>query len=168
MKDLTKIIVTGVSTVALAGGIGAGLAYAHTPLDEPTTNTTESATSTPAETPAAEPSRKQRKENAERNSGVRRQLRFVARALHGEVTLAGEEHRVIVFQRGEVQMVAGTSVTVKSNDGFVETYALSDDTKVRQNRKEAKLSDIDTEDRVLVVAIKDDSTLNARRVIVRD
>jgi hypothetical protein len=168
MKDLTKIIVTGVSTVALAGGIGAGLAYAHTPSDEPTTNPTDSATSSPAETPAAEPSRKQRKEDAARNPGVRRQLRFVARALHGEVTLAGEEHRVIVFQRGEVQKVAGTSVTVKSNDGFVETYALSDDTKVRQNREEAKLSDIDTSDRVLVVAVKDDSTLNARRVIVRD
>jgi hypothetical protein len=168
MKDLTKIIVTGVSTVALAGGIGAGLAYAHTPSDEPTTNPTDSATSSPAETPAAQPSRKQRKADAARTPGVRRQLRFVARALHGEVTLAGEEHRVIVFQRGEVQKVAGTSVTVKSNDGFVETYALSDDTKVRQNREEAKLSDIDTSDRVLVVAVKDDSTLNAKRVIVRD
>jgi hypothetical protein len=168
MKDLTKIIVTGVSTVALAGGIGAGLAYAHTPSDEPITSPTDSATSSPPETPAAEPTRKPRKEDAGRNPGVRRQLRFVARALHGEVTLAGEEHRVIVFQRGEVQKVAGTSVTVKSNDGFVETYALSDDTKVRQNRQEAKLSDIDTSGRVLVVATKDDSTLNARRVIVRD
>jgi hypothetical protein len=173
MKDLTKIIVTGVSTVALAGGIGAGLAYAHTPSDEPITSPADTATSSPAETAAAEPSRKQRPrywegEEAERNPGLRRQLRFAARALHGEVTLAGEEHRVIVFQRGEVQKVAGTSVTVKSNDGFVETYALSDDTKVRQNREEAKLSDIDTEDRVLVVATKDDSTLNARRVIVRD
>jgi hypothetical protein len=50
----------------------------------------------------------------------------------------------------------------------VETYVLSDDTKVRENRGKGTLSDIDTSDRVLVVATKDDSTLNARRVIVRD
>jgi hypothetical protein len=88
--------------------------------------------------------------------------------LHGEVTLAGEQHRVIAFQRGEVQKVNSKSVTVKSNDGFVETYALSDDTKVRDNGNKAKVSNIDTSDRVLVVATKDDSTLNARRVMVRD
>jgi hypothetical protein len=75
---------------------------------------------------------------------------------------------VIAFQRGEVQKVNSKSVTVKSNDGFVETYALSDDTKVRDNGNKAKVSNIDTSDRVLVVATKDDSTLNARRVMVRD
>jgi hypothetical protein len=67
-----------------------------------------------------------------------------------------------------VQKVSRTSLTVKSNDGFVETYVLSDDTKVRENGDKSKLSDIDTSDRVLVVATKDDSTLDARRVIVRD
>jgi hypothetical protein len=75
---------------------------------------------------------------------------------------------VIAFQRGGVQKISRTSLTVKSNDGFVETYALSDDTKVRENGDKAKLSDIDSKDQVLVVATKDDSTLNARRVIVRD
>ncbi len=57
--------------------------------------------------------------------------------------------------------------TVKSDDGFVETYALSEYTKVREDREKAKASDIDTSDRVLVVALKDDSALGARRVIVR-
>ena len=37
-----------------------------------------------------------------------------------------------------------------------------------EDRQDAKLSDIDASDRVLVVATKDDSTLNARRVVVRD
>jgi hypothetical protein len=45
---------------------------------------------------------------------------------------------------------------------------LSDDTQVRENGNKSKLSEIDTSDRVLVVATKDDSTLTARRVIVRD
>jgi hypothetical protein len=167
MKELTKIIVAGVSTVALAGGISAGLAYADAPTDEPTSNPSATATTSPTETPAAEPGGK-RDQNGFRKGFVRRQLRFVGRALHGEVTLAGEKHRVIVFQRGGVQKVNGTSLTVKSNDGFVETYVLSDDTKVREDGDKSTLSDIDTSDRVLVVATKDDSTLTARRVIVRD
>jgi hypothetical protein len=165
MKELTKIIVAGASTVALAGGIGAGLAYADTPSDEPTASPTTRSTSGPAETPTTKPSGK-RHQNGERRGFVRRHL--LIRALHGEVTLAGEEHRVIVFQRGEVQKVSGTSVTVKSNDGFVETYTLTNDTKIRENREEAKASDIDTSDKILVLAEKDDSVLNARRVIVRD
>ena len=166
MKELTKIIVAGVSTVALAGSIGAGLAYAGTPTyGEPTTSPT--ATSIPADTtPTAEPSDK-RDQDRFRKRLVRRQLRFIGRALHGEVTLAGEEHRVIVFQRGAVEKVSKTSLTATSNDGFVETYALSDDTKVRENREDAAVSDIDPDDRVLVVATKEDSTLNARRVVVR-
>jgi hypothetical protein len=167
MKQLRKIIVGGVSAAALVGGIGAGLAYADTPTDgDPTASPT--ATNTPAETtPTAEPS-DQRDQATDRRRPVRRQLRFMARALHGEVTLAGEKHRVIVFQRGTVENANAESVTVKSNDGFVETYRLSDDTKVREDRKDAEVSDIDSSDRVLVVATKDDSTLNARRVVVRD
>jgi hypothetical protein len=164
MKELTKSIFAGVSTVALAGGVGAGLAYADMPSDEPTATPTVTSTNSPTETPKAKPSGK-RDQNRDRRGFVRRHL--LARALHGEATLAGDEHRVIAFQRGEVQKVGRTSVTVKSNDGFVETYALSDDTKVRENRERAKISDIDTSDRVLVVALKNDSTLNARRVIVR-
>jgi hypothetical protein len=167
MKQLTKIIVAGVSTAALAGGIGAGLAYADPPADgEPTSSPTATTTNSPTGSPTAEPSDK-RDRNGFRKRLVRRQLRFIGRALHGEVTLAGEEHRVIVFQRGAVEKVGDTSLTVRSNDGFVETYALSDDTKVREKREDASVSDIDTDDRVLVVASKQDSTLNARRVIVR-
>lgn len=168
MKELTKIVVVGASTAALVGGIGAGLAYADTPTDEPTTSPTVTTTAVPADTtPAAEPS-DDRDRGGFRKRQLRRQLRFMARALHGEVTLAGEEHRVIVFQRGTVEKASSKSVTVQSNDGFVETYLLSDDTKVREDRHDAKVSDIDASDGVLVVATKDDSTLNARRVVVRD
>ena len=166
MKELTKIIVAGVSTAALAGGIGAGLAYADPPPDEPTATPSVTTAGNPTQTPTARPSGK-RDQNGPRKGLVRRHLRFAARALHGEVTLAGKEHRVIVFQRGEVQKISSKSVTVKSNDGFVDTYALNGDTKVREDGHESKLSDIDTSDRVLVVATKDGSTLDARRVIVR-
>jgi hypothetical protein len=168
MKQLTQIVVVGASTAALVGGIGIGLAYADTPTDEPTTSPTVTTTTVPADTtPTAEPT-DNRDRGDFRNRQVRRQLRFMARALHGEVTLAGEKHRVIVFQRGIVEEASSKSVTVKSNDGFVETYLLSEDTKVREDREDATVSDIDTSDRVLVVATKDDSALNARRVVVRE
>ncbi len=168
MKELTKIVVAGVSTAALAGGIGAGLAYADPPADEPTTSPSAQATTRPADaTPKAEPTG-DRDRGGFRKRQVRRQLRFMARALHGEVTLAGEKHQVIAFQRGTVEKASSRSVTVKSNDGFVETYLLSEDTKVREDRHNATVSDIDMSDRVLVVATKEDSTLKARRVIVRE
>jgi hypothetical protein len=166
MKQLTKSIAAGLGTVALVGGIGAGIAYADTPADEPTTDPTATATSSSTATPVAEPSATPDR-NGLRKRLVRRQLRFVGRALHGEVTLAGEKHRVIAFQRGGVEKVSRTSLTVKSNDGFVDTYVLGKDTRVREKGHDSKVSDIDSSDRVLVIASKDDATLNARRVIVR-
>ncbi len=56
----------------------------------------------------------------------------MARALHGEVTLAGEKHRVVAFQRGTVDSVSATSLQVKSPDGFTATYVLSDRTRLRK------------------------------------
>ena len=161
MKQLTKSIAAGVGTVALVGGIGAGLAYADTPSEKPTATSTSS----PTETPTAKPSEKH-DQKGERRGFVRRHV--LARALHGEVTLDGKKHQVIVFQRGGVAKISRTSLTVKSNDGFVDTYSLNKDTRVRENGEKSKVADIDSSDRVLVVATKDDSTLNARRVIVRN
>jgi hypothetical protein len=160
MKQLTKSIAAAVGTVALVGGIGAGLAYADTPSEKPTATSTSS----PMEAPTAKPGEKH-DQKGERRSFVRRHV--LARALHGEVTLGGKKHQVIAFQRGAVSRVSRTSLTVNSNDGFVDTYVLNNDTKVRENGQKSKVADIDSSDRVLVVATKDDSTLNARRVIVR-
>jgi hypothetical protein len=165
--QLTKIVVAGVSTAALAGGIGAAFAYADTP-EEPTASPSARATTSPADaTPTVKPTG-DRDRDGFRKRQVRRQLRFMAHALHGEVTLAGKKHQVIAFQRGTVEQASSKSMTVKSNDGFVETYLLSNATKVREDRHDATVSDIDSSDRVLVVATKEDSTLNARRVIVRE
>ncbi len=160
MKQLTKSIAAAVGTVALVGGIGAGLAYADTPSEKPTATSTSS----PMEAPTAKPGEKH-DQKGERRGFVRRHV--LARALHGEVTLGGKKHQVIAFQRGAVSRVSRTSLTVKSNDGFVDTYVLNNDTKVRENGQKSKVADIDSSDRVLVVATKDDSTLDARRVIVR-
>jgi hypothetical protein len=55
-----------------------------------------------------------------------------------------------------------------SSPAEVETYVLTDGTKVHENGDQSRLSEIETSDRVMVVATKDGSTLTARRVIVRE
>ncbi|MEP7368936.1 MAG: hypothetical protein ABI662_04725 [Dermatophilaceae bacterium] len=53
-------------------------------------------------------------------------------ALHGDVTAnAGGSVQSLVFQRGEVTAVSGTSVTLKSSDGFTATYGLNATTRSR-------------------------------------
>jgi hypothetical protein len=150
MRIAAKIIVAGVSTVALAGGIGAGLAYA---------DPTPTPTPTPTATASPKPSDKA-KTRAE--AGKHRGL--LAGALHGEVTLAGKEHRVVVFQRGPVEKVSGTELTVKSADGFSATYLIGAETKVRKNREAITPGDLHAGDRIYVVAARDGSTLKALRV----
>src|SRR5687768_1031301 len=122
MNRASKIIIAAVSSAALAGGIGAGLAYAD-PSTTPTASPSGSPTGSPTASPTAQPDPKDRK------AGHRRLL---ARALHGEVTLAGPKHRVIAFQRGPVDTISKTSLTITSNDGYTGTYALNADTKVRK------------------------------------
>ena len=146
MNKPAKVIAVA-GTIALAGGIGAGLAYADAPTDSPTAS------------PTAQPSGKDRKP-----VGQAKHRRLVARAIHGEVTLAGQKHRVIAFQRGTVAAVSATSLTVKSPDGYSATYLIKSETKVRQGREPGRLTDLSADDRVRVVAVKDGSTLTAKRI----
>ena len=138
--------IAAAGTIALAGGIGAGLAYADSPTDSPTAS------------PTAQPTGKDKAGGQTRHRGL------IRRAIHGEVTLAGKKHRVVAFQRGTVEAVSGTSLTVKSPDGYRATYVIKAETKVRQGKQPGRLTDLTADDRVRVVAIKDGSTLTAKRV----
>jgi hypothetical protein len=74
--------------------------------------------------------------------------------LHGEVTrpsAAGGTETLLV-QTGAVTASTATSVTVRSTDGFTETYAVADTTTVRGPAKAAGLA-VGTQ--VTVVAAKD-------------
>ena len=159
MNKAAKMIAAGIGTVALAGAIGAGLAYAD-PDPTPTVN--------PSATPSASPTDKaDRNDKADRKDKAdkdRRHPGLLRRALHGEVTLRGEKHRVVVFQRGVVETVSATAVTVKSEDGFTASYLLNAETRVRKEKHEATLSDIKPKDRVRVLATKDGSTLTAKAI----
>jgi hypothetical protein len=147
MYKPAKMIAAAAGTIALVGGIGAGLAYADSPADSPTTG------------PTAEPTGKDPKDG-----GRAKHRRLIARAIHGEVTLAGKKHRVIAFQRGTVEAISDASLTVESPDGYRATYVIKAETTVRQGKKPGQLTDLTADDRVRVVAVKDGSTLTANRI----
>ena len=75
-------------------------------------------------------------------------------ALHGEVTrpTATGGTETLLVQTGSVTAASDTEVTVKSTDGFTETYAVSPTTTVRGPAKAAGLA-VGTQ--VTVVATKD-------------
>jgi hypothetical protein len=136
----TKIAAISLSAVALAGAAGVGISYA----DDPTTTPSPSASPT-----AGAPSAQQQKQ------GERARRPLVKRALHGEVTLGGKKTRVIDFQRGTVEKVSATSITVKSTDAFTRTYVVTKDTRVRHAGEASTIGDIKTGTKVRVVALRD-------------
>jgi hypothetical protein len=150
MQIKGKIAAVSLGAVALAGGIGVGVSYA----DDPSASRSPSATPSAQSSATPQPGTKK---------GGHAKKALLKRALHGEVTVGGKKQtRVLVFQRGTVDKVSGTSITVKSTDGFTATYVVNAETKVRKAGEAAKTSDIGSGDKVRVVARKDGQTSTAR------
>ena len=170
MNSTTKIIVIGAASLALAGGVTAGIAAAD-PSTSPTPST--SATPTPGTKKADKSAEKNAGKKAERKAARKADqqagggAREIRRALHGEVTLAGKQHEVVVFQRGKVASVDSSTITLRSNDAFTGTYALAPTTKVRAKLDAATIGDVEPGDRVLVIANKSGDVSTARVVVRR-
>lgn len=167
MRKTTKIIAAGISTIALAGGIGVGIASAD-PSTSPTPSASPTSGASPSTTakPKAEGKKADEKKAGEKKAGEKKHRDLTTRALHGEVTLGGKKARVVVFQRGTVDKVSASSITVKSKDGFTATYSVAETTKIRQAKTTIKATDIKTADRVRVLGPKDGETVTATRIIV--
>ncbi len=154
MRKTTKIIAAGISTIALAGGVGVGIASA-----DPSSSPTPSASPTSSASPSTQATPLPKADD-------RKKRDLASRALHGEATLGGKQARVVVFQRGTVTTVDHTSVTVISLDGFTATYLLADTTKIRRGKDKIAAGDIKTADRVRVRGIKQGETTTATRIVV--
>lgn len=76
----------------------------------------------------------------------------VADMLHGEVVLAkeGGGTQTVLVQKGTVTKVSGTSVTVKSSDGYTKDYTVNGDTKVKADKDE--ISAVAKDEQVVVIA----------------
>jgi hypothetical protein len=81
--------------------------------------------------------------------------------LHGEFTAPkpGGGFQTVDVQRGEVTSVSGSSITVKSDDGFTKTYTVDNNTLV--NAGNNGIADVAKGDTVQIVAIKSGSTVHA-------
>jgi hypothetical protein len=141
MLKRTKILVGAGAAVVLLGGTGGGIALADSSTPAPP--------SSPA--PAAAPAKHAKA--------------LLGRVGHGEVTLNGKQHRVVDLQRGQVQSVSPTAITVKSNDGFTATYTVNGDTKVRKAKQQSAIGEVAVNDRVFVAATKSGATVTANRII---
>jgi hypothetical protein len=101
----------------------------------------------------------------ERRSGLRKHLR--KNTLHGEITVQGKDAvRTIVVQRGTVTAVDTAGVTVKSTDGFTQTWTFGDKLKVVQARKAVEVSAVKTGTEIGVAGAKDGDKSVARLVAI--
>jgi hypothetical protein len=123
--------------VALAGG-GTAVALAETSAPPPP--------STPSAAPAS-PGAKAHPKKARHP--------LARRAEHGEVVLHGKAgDRTVDVQRGIVTAASPSSVTVRSADGFSQTYAFTPTSKVRKQKAASQPSAVAVNDRVGLVAAK--------------
>ena len=74
-------------------------------------------------------------------------------ALHGEFTMPapGGGYQTLAVQTGQVTSVSTSSIALKSEDGFVRTYSVDDNTLVTAGNN--GISDVKTGDAVHVVAV---------------
>ena len=103
-----------------------------------------------------------------------------AQAIHGEhvVKDADGTFRTILTQAGTIDSVSGTEITVKSEDGFTQRYAINGDTKIskvaagmpRNGRGKPSLpsvaaTDLKTGDKVHVSGNKSGNTVTAQHIV---
>jgi hypothetical protein len=115
-------------------------------------------------TPAAAGVTKQKRQA--RRKAIRRYLR--GNTLHGEVTVQGKDGtKTIVVQRGSVTAVTSTSVTVKSTDGFTETWTVDAQSTLVQDRKKVPASVLRNGEQIGVAGVKSGTSDVARLIAVK-
>jgi hypothetical protein len=86
-------------------------------------------------------------------------------AVHGQFVVArpGGGYQTVDMQRGSVTAATGSSITVKSSDGFVKTYQVPAAAQVNAQRN--GIGSIRTGNQVMVVATVSGSTATATNIL---
>ncbi|MBX6357739.1 MAG: hypothetical protein IRZ05_18025 [Micromonosporaceae bacterium] len=88
-------------------------------------------------------------------------------ALHGEVVVQTKDGtKTVVVQRGQVTAIDDTTMTVKSTDGFTQTWRFGDPIRVVEHRNTVQPKDITVGTQVGVAGAKDDGTSTAKLIVV--
>lgn len=141
------------SRLIAASALAAALAAGATGVALADSSNTATATPTPSASPSGDSARP---DKGDRPGGRHKRGMFGARgALHGEFVVpnAAGGFQTTVFQRGEVTAVSKTEITVRSEDAFTTSYAVTADTLVNAARD--GITTIEKGAQVNVVAKKD-------------
>jgi hypothetical protein len=89
------------------------------------------------------------------------------RVLHGEATVqkAGGGTTVVHFQSGAISAISGSTMTVKSTDGFTSTFTVNGTTRISLNGTDGTLSKLAKNDKVRVMGVEDGSDTVAKMVL---
>src|SRR3954447_7689853 len=158
---LTKKVALGLAGVVAAAVLGtAGVAAATSDNATPTPATS----SAPASTTA--PGDKASGDRAAERHKIRRSA--IVRGMHGEFVVKGKDGKPVTIEtiRGTVTAVGSTSVTVKADDGFTETFTANSDTKVK-GAVAKSFSEVKVGAKGAVIGVKNGGTTTARMVLVR-
>ncbi|GGQ54977.1 hypothetical protein [Couchioplanes azureus] len=102
----------------------------------------------------------------ERRHGLRKQLR--KNTLHGETTVRAKDGvRTIVVQRGTITAVDARTMSVRSTDGFTQTWTFGDKVRVVQDRKTVEVGALRTGAEIGVAGARDGDRAMARLVAIR-
>ncbi len=167
---LRKAMLAGVVALALTG---AGTAIAWSATDSPT----------PTPSPSASESAPSQSGKADKGAADKAQC---PQHLHSEsvVKKADGTFETRLTQQGTVDSVSGTSVTVKSEDGFIQSYAVNAETKItkfpapaadgspakgddgkRLRPTAGTIAELATGDTIRVSGVKSGNDVTARQII---
>jgi hypothetical protein len=97
----------------------------------------------------------------------RLRLKLRKNVLHGEATVQTKEGlKTIAVQRGTVTAITDTSVTVKSTDGFTQTWTFGPNLSVVEHRATVQPSAVKTGAEIGVAGPHEGSTYTARLIVL--
>jgi hypothetical protein len=86
---------------------------------------------------------------------------------HGEVVVQTKKgDKTVDVQRGTVTAITGSSVTVKSADGFTQTWAFGSPLRVVEHRATVQPSEVKTGIQIGVAGVKNGSTVTANLIVI--
>ncbi len=164
--------VAGVLAVATAVGVGVAFAGPGATL-QAAGGAAFGSVPTPTASPSASPTAPRPDDPDRRGKGGRfPHGRFGVLGggmLHGEFVAKDKDGKVVtrVVQHGTVTAVSASSVSLKSEDGFTGTYAVTKDSRVRVGGGPGAITGVKTGNEAWVVATKSGSTSTATVLVVK-
>lgn len=170
---MRKAMLAGVVALALSG-TGAALAWSATGTPTPSPSQTAP---NPSETAPGKQKAPGQLKAPGQQKGQGQQKAQRAQPLHGEAVVKQPDgtFQTVVEQRGTVESVSDSAITIKSEDGFTQAYTVNAATKItkipaaddgtRSKPADGTIADIAAGDTVRIAGVKDGDKATAKRIV---